>query len=347
MQRSRLTNNYSISKIIKGGWQLAGGHGQINSDQAIADMFDYYDAGITTFDCADIYTGVEELIGKFLGQLRAQRGISEANKVQVHTKYVPDLQTLSTLTASDVERVILRSMRRLEVERLDLVQFHWWDFSIQRYVEVALMLSDLQKKGLIRHIGLTNFDPVHIQELKEAGVNPIVNQVQYSALDRRPEKSLQAFCAKNEMTMLCYGSLAGGLMSDQYLAKSEPSKEAMSANRSLIKYKLIIDELGGWAQFQRLLRKLHKIGASRSLSISEIAMLYVLSKPDVGAVIVGARNSQHVSSIPKLAQQNLSHGEIAEIERTLHQASLQGDVYGLERTNEKHKGIMKYNLNKE
>jgi len=63
MQRTNLTKDYSISKVIKGGWQLAGGHGEVDPNQAVADMQEYYDAGISTFDCADIYTGVEELIG--------------------------------------------------------------------------------------------------------------------------------------------------------------------------------------------------------------------------------------------------------------------------------------------
>nr|MBP9105957.1 aldo/keto reductase [Gemmatimonadaceae bacterium] len=65
-----LAPSYRISRLIKGGWQLAGGHGTIDRAQAIADMQAFAEAGITTFDCADIYTGVEELIGEFLRQWR-------------------------------------------------------------------------------------------------------------------------------------------------------------------------------------------------------------------------------------------------------------------------------------
>lgn len=347
MRRINLTSEYSISKVIKGGWQLAGGHGLVDSDQAIVDMFAYYAAGITTFDCADIYTGVEELIGTFLAQLRSKLGADAANKVQVHTKYVPDLHTLGKITAADVERSIVRSINRLGVERLDLVQFHWWDFSVQQYVEVALILRDLQRQGLIRHIGLTNFDTVHAQELVDAGINPLANQVQYSALDRRPEQTLQSFCAENGMTMLCYGSLAGGFISEKYLGKTEPSSEALQTNRSLIKYKLIIDDMGGWAVFQVLLQKLSAIGAKHGLSVSEIALLYVLSKPSVGAVVVGARNSQHLDSLSAISQQNLTNEELAEIDQIFGGTTLAGDIYGLERNSEKHAKIMKYNLHKE
>ncbi|MBT6533934.1 MAG: aldo/keto reductase, partial [Marinovum sp.] len=68
MPKRQLRESYSISRIIKGGWQLAGDHGPIVPDRVVQDMFAFVDAGITTFDCADIYTGVEELIGAFRAQ---------------------------------------------------------------------------------------------------------------------------------------------------------------------------------------------------------------------------------------------------------------------------------------
>jgi aryl-alcohol dehydrogenase-like predicted oxidoreductase len=133
----------------------------------------FVQAGITTFDCADIYTGVEELIGEFL-----RRHGGALPPVQVHTKYVPDLESLPNLTGRDVERSIDRSLRRLGVERLDLVQFHWWDYDVPGYVEAALQLARLQRAGKIRHIGLTNFDAMHLREILNAGVDVVSNQVQ-------------------------------------------------------------------------------------------------------------------------------------------------------------------------
>jgi aryl-alcohol dehydrogenase-like predicted oxidoreductase len=88
--RVELAPGYSISRIIKGGWQLAVGHSSMPpAPQAHADMAAFVDAGITTFDCADIYTGVEELIGSFMPRA--------GQMVQAHTKYVPDLATLDTV----------------------------------------------------------------------------------------------------------------------------------------------------------------------------------------------------------------------------------------------------------
>ncbi len=347
-ERVRLAPDYDISRIIKGGWQLAGGHGAIDPQQAIRDMFDYYNAGITTFDCADIYTGVEELIGTFLSKLAAERGTKEAQKVQVHTKYVPDRDMLGKLTKRDVENAVHRSRKRLRVEQLDLVQFHWWDFDIDQYVEVGLMLESLRQAGAIRNLGLTNFDAEHVDQMAHAGVKILTNQVQYSVLDRRPEKSLQRYSQEHDISLLCYGGLAGGFIAENYLDKPEPEFEKIYGNRSLVKYKLIIDDLGGWGVFQDVLHKLKEVGANRGLTISETAILYVLGKPQVSGVIVGARNNQYINSIKNIGDKKLTDTEIAEIDNTADAVHLlEGDVYGLERSDQKHAGIMKYNLNTE
>ena len=98
VERIKLAPGYSISRIIKGGWHLAGGHGNIDPDQAVRDMAGFVEAGITTFDCADIYTGVEELIGRFRVQFPEL-----AKEIQIHTKFVPDYSILKTITPEDVE----------------------------------------------------------------------------------------------------------------------------------------------------------------------------------------------------------------------------------------------------
>ena len=143
IDRVELQNGYSISRIIKGGWHLAGGHGAVDEQNAINDMLKFVEAGITTFDCADIYTGVEELIGKFLKKHDRAFKAGDLPGVQIHTKYVPDYNALSSLKMEDTERIIDRSLLRLGVEQLDLVQFAWWDYSIPDYIEAAQHLKDL------------------------------------------------------------------------------------------------------------------------------------------------------------------------------------------------------------
>ena len=70
VEKAELRPGYDISRVIKGGWQLAGDHGAVDRAEAVRDMEAFLDAGITTFDCADIYVGVEEMIGDFIGDVR-------------------------------------------------------------------------------------------------------------------------------------------------------------------------------------------------------------------------------------------------------------------------------------
>src|SRR5262245_21752844 len=189
VERLTLWPGYSISRLLKGGWHLAGGHGAVDPRQAIADMAAFVEAGFTTFDCADHYVGVEQLIGDFR---RAYPSL--AGQVQIHTKMVPDLEALATADAAYVEAIIDRSLMRMGVEALDLVQFHWWDYAVPRYVDIALVLDALRRKGKIRAIGVTNFDTPHLRQILDAGVPVRANQIQYSPLDNRAEAQMLVLC---------------------------------------------------------------------------------------------------------------------------------------------------------
>ena len=338
LPRIELQPGYSISRVIKGGWQLAGGHGAVHERQAIRDMRAFVEAGITTFDCADIYTGVEDLIGKF---------VRECQQVQIHTKYVPDLDELAVLSKAYTEKIIDRSLLRLGVDRLDMVQFHWWDYSIPFYVDAALHLVDLQKAGKIRHIGVTNFDALHLRELLDAGIPVIANQVQYSVFDHRPEVDLLPLVQKKNIVLLCYGTVAGGFLNKRYLdidAFPDPLE-----NRSLVKYRLIIEEFGGMGLFQDLMHKLERISNKYNVGIAEIAMQYILQKPCVAGIIVGARNADRLENLHKLSILELDDEDLLEIKTIVSRAKGPGGpVYGLERDRSgKYGEIMKYNLNKQ
>lgn len=84
------------------------------------------------------------------------------SRVQLHTKFVPDLSELAIVDSRYVTDIIDRSLQRLATERLDLVQFHWWDFSVPRYVETAFELDKLRRAGKIAHVGVTNFDTIGV-----------------------------------------------------------------------------------------------------------------------------------------------------------------------------------------
>ena len=347
MQTVDLAPGHRISRVIKGGWQLAGGHGPVDRAEGIADMIAFADAGITTFDCADIYTGVEALIGAFRAEYARQRGTEALAAIKVHTKFVPDLGALATITKADVARAIDTSLTRLGMERLDLVQFHWWDYQVDRLVEVAGWLTELRAEGKIANIGGTNFDSTQLQRLIAAGVPIVSMQVQYSLLDDRPARAMTAIAKAAGVQLLCYGSVGGGLYSERWLGAAEPV--GAMENRSLVKYKLIVNEFGGWDLFQDLLTVLDRIAKRLGSDIASVASRAVLERPCVAAVIVGARNRSHLARNLALPDLALTQADFAEIGAVLARATpVPGDVYTLERDrNGRHGSVMKYNLNKE
>ncbi|ESY48655.1 aldo/keto reductase [Mesorhizobium sp. RSR380A] len=340
-----LSPGYAISRVIRGGWQLAGGHGAVDRSQAVTDLIATFDAGIWTYDCADIYTGVEELIGAARLRLAGERGLDVAARMKVHTKLVPDLERLAGISRDYIRGIVDQSLRRLKTERIDLVQFHWWDYDQPRYVEAMGWLDELRLEGKVRNLGTTNFDTPRLAEILSAGIPLVSQQLQYSVLDQRPANSLAGLAAKNGVRFLCYGSVAGGFLSDKWLGVAEPSTPL--ENRSLVKYKLIIDDFGGWELFQSLLKALKAVGDRHGVDIATIASAWVLEQPQVAAVIVGARNQAHALANTKIMDVALDADDRARIAAAIAQGTgLAGDVYTLERDRHgRHGSIMHYNLN--
>ena len=126
-----------------------------------------------------------------------------------------------------------------------------------------------------------------------------------------------------------------------------PDPKQPLENRSLTKYRLIIDEFGGYDLFQELLLTLRKVANKHEVGIAEIASKYILQKPMVGGVIVGARNSKHLNSLQKLDNFKLDENDLNTIsEITKRSKGPKGPFYELERDKTgKHGSIMKYNLN--
>jgi aryl-alcohol dehydrogenase-like predicted oxidoreductase len=343
IERISLRDGYDISRIIKGGWQLSEGHSDSVSADPVADMFAFVSAGIDTFDCADIYTGVEDMIGRFV---LANAASETPRQLRIHTKYVPDYDALPDLRKADVEAIIDRSLRRLHVERLDMVQYHWWRYEVPGCVEVAGWLQELQRAGKIDLLSVTNFNTEHTREILDNGITLATAQVQYSLLDPRPEKALTGLCREHDMYLLCYGTLAGGFLSDRWLGKSPPDR---FENRSLRKYYLMIEEAGGWEAFQALLLALAAIGEKHGVGVAAVASRWVLEQERVAAAIIGARNAQHLQRCRELFAFALDADDRAAIATVRAQLSAPPlDVFDLERDKEgPHGSIMKYNLNAE
>jgi aryl-alcohol dehydrogenase-like predicted oxidoreductase len=285
------------------------------------------------------------MIGDFIGDVRARRGADVANKVRIHTKLVPDLGLLENIRAEDVEAIIDRSLKRLKVDQLHLVQFFWWDLSIGNPQVGLEVLKRCQEKGKVAHLGVTNWDVAETQPFLDAGFDVVSTQVQYSLLDRRPENGLTEWALANDLQLLCYGTLAGGFLTERWLDKPDPG--FAFENRSLVKYRLIIDEFGPWDRFQKLLSTLKSIGNKHGVSLSSIATRWVLDQRQVAAAIVGARYASHLPETLEVFDVALDGADRAAIETILNTApGPQGSVFALERDRSgRHGRIMKYNLN--
>ena len=285
METRQLSPGLDVCRILNGMWQVAGGHGYIEPRKAVAEMVKYHEAGFTSWDLADIYGPAEEFIGDFRKKLAEEKGAQELEKVRAFTKFVPEPVKM---TKSFVEQSIDRSRKRMNVESIDLVQFHWWDYGNVSWLDALLFLSELRDAGKVRNVGLTNFDTAHMQDMADAGIRIASNQVQYSIIDQRPSVKMAEFCRKNNSVIYAYGTICGGLLSEKYLNKEEPST-AWLDTLSLRKYKKMIDIWGGWKLFLELLAELKAVADKHDVSIANVATRYVMDRPSVAGVIIGAR----------------------------------------------------------
>ena len=313
--RAQFTADLTICRILNGMWQVSGAHGAVDPVRAVDAMSAYHEAGFTTWDLADHYGPAEDFIGDFLRRFAVRHGVDRLPEIQAFTKWVP---RPGRMTRRVVEDAISISLTRMGVERLDLLQFHWWDYKNDGYLDALKHLSDLQQEGKIRHLALTNFDTERLSAIADHGVCVVSNQVQYSLVDRRPEVRMARFCSDHPMTLLAYGTLLGGLLSEKYLGRPEPRRSELNT-ASLQKYKNMLDAWGDWPLFQELLAVLQQIADKHRVSIANVGVRYVLDRPAVAGVIVGARLgvAQHLTDNARVFGVKLDADDFSMIEAVL------------------------------
>jgi aryl-alcohol dehydrogenase-like predicted oxidoreductase len=313
--RFQFTPDLSICRILNGMWQVSGAHGFIDRARAVAEMFAYHDAGFTTWDLADHYGPAEDFIGEFRREFAKRNGPERLSEIQAFTKWVP---RPGRITRAMVDVAIGRSLARMDVARLDLLQFHWWDYNDPSYLDALKHLADLQSEGKIRHLALTNFDTERVRIITEAGIRIVSNQVQYSLIDRRPEAAMAAFCREHGIMLLTYGTVLGGLLSEKFLGRPGPGRGELNT-ASLQKYSQMIDAWGGWTLFQELLHTLKPVADKHQVSIANIGVRYILDRPAVACVIVGTRLgvAQHIAESARVFGFALDAGDRASIDAVL------------------------------
>ena len=290
---AQLAPDLRMCRLLNGMWQVSGAHGPIDPVAAVSSMVAHLDAGFTTWDLADHYGPAEDFVGEFRRRVAATRGATALDGLLAFTKWVP---RPGPMTRQVVETAIEVSRRRMGVAAIDLLQFHWWDYGDERYLDALGHLAELQGARLIRHLALTNFDTAHVEAILAHGIAVASNQVQYSLVDLRPDVRMAPFCHASGVGLLAYGTLCGGLLSDRYFGRPEPSWAELNT-ASLHKYKQMIDAWGGWPLFQELLTVLSGVADRHGVSIANVAVRAILDRPAVAGVIVGVRlgASEHLA----------------------------------------------------
>jgi aryl-alcohol dehydrogenase-like predicted oxidoreductase/enamine deaminase RidA (YjgF/YER057c/UK114 family) len=283
--RTLLAPGLEISRLVTGLWQVADIERDgrtLDPQQGAAALADYAAAGFDTFDMADHYGSAEVITGTLLASPRGQG-------VRAFTKWCP---APGPMTPAVVREGVQLALHRLRVDRIDLMQFHWWSFEHSGYLDAMLELARLRQEGLIAHLGLTNFDTAHLRLLLAQGVPIASNQVCVSLLDRRATGEMSALCLEHGVRLLAYGALGGGFLGQRWVGAAEPAEVA---DWSKMKYRRFIDAVGGWGALQAVLSAADQVARKHGVSVSNVATRWVLQQPAVAGVIIGARlgESEH------------------------------------------------------
>ncbi len=297
VERTQLAPGLSISRVLTGLWQLADlerDGRSVDLDALAQAMRPYAAAGFTTFDMADHYGSAEIVAGKF----RNSGGATGAPGVELLTKWVPHP---GAVTRAEAREAVERALDRLQGRTIDLLQFHAWTFDDPRWLDTLGYLDELRAEGLVRHLGVTNFDTAHLRIALSSGIPLVSNQVSYSLVDRRAAGAMTALCRERGVQLLAYGTVQGGWLSQRWLSKDEPDWEHLDT-WSQMKYGRFIRAAGGWEALQRLLRTLDAIAQRHEVSIANVASRWALEQPAVAGVIIGARlgQSAHVDDNQRL-----------------------------------------------
>jgi aryl-alcohol dehydrogenase-like predicted oxidoreductase/enamine deaminase RidA (YjgF/YER057c/UK114 family) len=277
--RIALGPGLNVPRVLTGLWQVADMERDgtpLDPDAAAKALGEYADAGFDAFDMADHYGTAEILVGRYL----AKAGPGHATAL---TKWCP---LPGPMTPEVVRAGVQQRLERLGRPRIDLLQFHWWQYRHPGYLDAMLELDRLRRDGLIGHLGVTNFDADHLRLLVTHGIPIVSNQVSFSLLDRRPEGRMTEVCREHGVKLLAYGVLAGGFLSDRWVDRPEPMD---IPDWSKSKYKRFIDTVGGWDVVQRVLAAAKTVAVKHGVSVANVAARWVLEQEAVGAVIIGAR----------------------------------------------------------
>ena len=288
-----------ISPIIMGTWQAGKrfwvGIEDADSIKAIQAAFE---AGITTFDTAEVYGEghSESIVGQALADVREQ--------VVLATKVFPNhFKYNQVIEACD------RSLKNLNTDYIDLYQMHWPSGSFKTesvpVEETMSALNELKQQGKIRAIGVSNFSRAQLEEAAQYGRIDSL-QPPYSLFWRQVEKDAMPYCIENNISILAYSPLAQGLLTGKFGLDHQFEKGDNRADNKLFKGE-------NYQRAQTALNKLRPIAERHQCSLAGLALAWVMAQPQSNA-IAGARHAEQASQNALAAEVQLSGDELKEID---------------------------------
>jgi len=287
------------------GWDFAWGH-QEDAD-SIAAIHRSLELGVNWIDTAAVYgTGhSEEMVAQALSTWRGARPY-------VFTKCVlrwdDQGHVTQNHTAASIRRECEDSLRRLQVEVIDLYQMHWPPSDNGPGLEEAWQtMHELQREGKVRWIGVSNFDVAQIKRAEKIA-KPSSQQPPYSLIRRGVDKEILPYCKQEGIGVISYAPMASGLLTGAMTrerAAALPSDDFRSKSPEFREPRL--------SKNIELVERLRKVGARHGRNPGEVAIAWVLSNPAVTGAIVGARNAKQAEGVMRAGELNLSGEELAEI----------------------------------
>jgi aryl-alcohol dehydrogenase-like predicted oxidoreductase len=300
----------NVSAIGLGTWAIGGFFwGHTDETAAVAAIQKAIDSGITLIDTAPIYGNghSEEVVGKAIKGRRHQVVI--ATKCGVRLK---EARLVNDLKPKSIRKELETSLKLLGTDVIDLYQCHFPDPNTPIEETIGEM-AKMKAEGKVRAIGVSNFDVALLTKANKAAQIASA-QVQYSLLSREIEKELIPFCLENNIGILAYGPMGGGILTGKY--KQKPKFEEGDA-RSFF-YNYYQEPL--WSQVQALLKGLEPIAARHGKPVAQLAINWARQQAGITSALVGARSPQQAEANAAAGSWQLSSEDLSSIAKIASQA---------------------------
>src|SRR6266568_2808833 len=296
-----------VSEISLGSWLTYGGG--VARERAEACVHKAFEVGINFIDTANVYSsGAAE---SFLGEVL--RGRPRSSYVLATKLYFPMSPSDHGLSAAQVRKQLDASLKRLGVDHVDLYQCHRYDPETP-LEETMAALSEAVRQGKTRYIGFSEWSAGQIEAaLALPGERFVSSQPQYSMLWREPEAEVFPVCARSGIGQIVWSPLAQGILTGKYAPGKPPPRDSRAASESMGVFMARRFTDGNLAKVEAL----RPIARELGLSLAQLALAWVLRRPEVSSAIIGASRPEQVEENARASGVSLSPDVLARVDAAL------------------------------